>query len=157
MARVNPQKAGFNPEALEAALNYAAEHNTVGLVILYKGRLLTERYWEFKKIDPKGSKLIANWTKFYVAMQAGKDALGHPIEDVASVQKSLIASLAYIAHQKGLLNFDEPVTTYLGSGWTNAPAENEKEIKIKHLLNMTSGLNPKLEYQAKPGEKRLTP
>ncbi|MBI4764696.1 MAG: serine hydrolase [Deltaproteobacteria bacterium] len=153
--KADPKAVGFNSRGLEEALNYAGEHNTTGIVILYKGRVLAERYWDFKKIDPKENVLLKQSLAFYSNMQAGKTAQGYPLEDTASVQKSLIATLVYLARQKGYINFDDPVTQYLGPGWTNTPPEAEKKIKVKHLLNMTSGLTPTLQYSAEPGETWL--
>ena len=153
--KVDPKAAGFDTKGLEEALNYAGEHNTTGIVILYKGRILAERYWDFKKIDPKENAVLKQSLAFYSHMQAGKTARGYPLEDTASVQKSVIAALVYLARQKGYLDFDEPVATYLGTGWTNVSPEAEKKIKVKHLLNMTSGLTPTLQYSAEPGETWL--
>jgi CubicO group peptidase (beta-lactamase class C family) len=67
-------------------------------------------------------------------------------EDVASTQKSFIATLAGIARDKGLLDFDAPVAKYLGAGWSNASAEQEGAITVRHLMSMTSGLSEKLEF-----------
>lgn len=153
--KVDPKAAGFDAQGLEEALNYAGEHNTTGIVILYKGRILVERYWDFKKIDPQENAGLKQSLAFYSFMQAGKTAQGYPLEDTASVQKSMIATLVYLARQKGCLDFNEPVATYLGRGWTNVPPEAENKIKIKHLLNMTSGLTPALQYSAEPGETWL--
>lgn len=153
--KVDPKAAGFDTKALEEALNYAGEHNTTGIVILYKGRILAERYWDFKKMDPKENTVLQKSLAFYSHMQAGKTTGGYPLEDTASVQKSVIATLVYLARQKGYLAFDESVATYLGPGWTNVPPEAENKIKVKHLLNMTSGLTATLQYSAAPGETWL--
>ncbi len=152
---VDPKTVGFDTKALEEALNYAGEHNSTGLVILYKGRILAERYWDFNKIDPKENASLKQYQAIYLLMQAGKTAQGYPLEDVASVQKSVIATLFYLARQKDYMNFDDPVSKYLGIGWTNAKPEAEMKIKVKHLLNMTSGLTPTLQYSADPGDTWL--
>ncbi len=127
--KIDPKTAGFDSKALEEALNYAGEHNTTGIVMLYKGRILAEKYWSFKKIDPQENTSLKQSLSFYLLMQAGKTAEGFPLEDTASVQKSLVAALCYLARQKGYMNFDDPVAKYLGEGWTNAPRKPKRKSK----------------------------
>jgi len=62
-----------------------------------------------------------------------KDASGHVIEDVASVQKSVASILIGIAQEKGLLRIDDTVTQYLGAGWSRAEPAQERAITIRHL------------------------
>ena len=50
-------------------------------------------------------------------MVKGKDADGHAIEDVASVQKSVVSMLMGIAIENNLVKLDEPVHKHLGRGW----------------------------------------
>ena len=73
------------------------------------------------------------------------------IEDVASVQKSIVSILVGVAVHKKLLQIEDSVSKHLGVGWSNAAPAQEAEIKIKHLLSMTSGLTADLHFQAKPG------
>ena len=82
----------------------------------------------------------------------GNSADGWAREDVASTQKSFVAVLAGIARDKGLLDFDAPVSTYLGAGWSNASAEQEAAISVRHLMSMTSGLSEKLEFVFPAGQ-----
>lgn len=69
-----------------------------------------------------------------------------------------------MAQQEGLLDINDPVSDYLGEGWTFCTPEQEAEITVWHQLTMTSGLNelvddwyctePQcLEYLALPGER----
>jgi CubicO group peptidase (beta-lactamase class C family) len=81
-------------------------------------------------------------------MRLGKNAKGRAIEDVASAQKSVTAMLVGIAQHKGLLKITDPVHKYLGKGWSKAPVEAEAKITITHLITMSSGLNPRLQYVA---------
>ena len=76
---------------------------------------------------------------------------GRTIEDVASVQKSVLSFLAAMARDRGKLNIDEAVTDYLGEGWTQASPEQESRILVRHLMSMTSGLNERLEYMHPAG------
>jgi CubicO group peptidase (beta-lactamase class C family) len=123
--RISPDAAGWNPERLEAALTFAGEQRSTAMVMLSGGRILAERYWQ-------------GWDE-------------HRSGIVASVQKSLVAVLIGIAQHDGLLAITDPVSRYLGEGWSRAPAEAEGRITIRHLLTMTSGLDDRLGYEAEAG------
>ena len=71
---------------------------------------------------------------------------------MASVQKSLVSILIGIAQQKGLLNINNSVTSYIGK-WTQLEAEKENLITVRNLLTMTSGLDATLNYLSDPGSQ----
>ena len=75
-------------------------------------------------------------------------------EDVASIQKSFVSILIGIAQQKGLLDINKSVTSYIGK-WTLLTQEKENLITIRNLLTMTSGLDIDFKYDAQPGSKWL--
>lgn len=139
----DPAAAGWNVEALEAALDYAGAQRSSGVVILLRGRIVAERYWDVETppdvID-------------YSGLIAGRTAAGQVIEDVASIQKSVVAFLVGIAERRGLVAIEAPVSTYLGKGWSRATPEQEGQIRVRHLLSMASGLNEDLTYKGTPGE-----
>ncbi len=54
-------------------------------------------------------------------------------------RKTLTATLTGIAQQEGLLNINNKVSDYIGTGWTSMPLAKENLITNKHLLSMTSG------------------
>jgi len=58
-----------------------------------------------------------------------------------SAGKTLVSTTTLIAQQEGLLEINNKVSDYLGTGWTSEPAEKENLITVKHLLSMTSGIN----------------
>lgn len=58
-----------------------------------------------------------------------------------SAGKTLVSTTTLIAQQEGLLDINNKVSDYLGTGWTSEPAEKENLITVKHLLSMTSGIN----------------
>ena len=58
-----------------------------------------------------------------------------------SAGKTLVASTTGIAQQEGLLNIQNRVSQYIGTGWTSVPLAKENLITSRHLLTMTSGLN----------------
>lgn len=140
---VSPESAGWNADLLDAALDVAGSRDSSGVVILHKGRIMAERYWDAPQVAA------------YQQLLTGYDDLGHALEDVASAQKSVVATLTGMAQERGYLSIDDSVTDYLGAGWSQASPEQERAITIRHLLTMTSGLATDFSYEAEPGSKWL--
>ncbi|NOS91147.1 MAG: beta-lactamase family protein [Cyclobacteriaceae bacterium] len=59
---------------------------------------------------------------------------------VGSITKSFTAIAIMQLNEKGLLNLDEPITTYLPELKTNELSPNATPITLRHLLSHTSGL-----------------
>jgi CubicO group peptidase (beta-lactamase class C family) len=100
---------------LQEAFDYAGTKKTYGLIVLHKGRIVKEQYWN-------------GWdknTRYYIA----------------SAGKSVAAMVAGIAQQEGTININNKVSQYLGNGWTSLPLAKENLITVKHQLSMTSGLD----------------
>lgn len=131
---------GWNSSALQSALDYAQAQRTSAVVILHRGQIIAERYWP----------VVERAESQYPLFLGGQSAAGGPIEDVASLQKSVVSLLTGIALDKGLLELDRQVSAYLGVGWSRA-GQHESAITVRHLLSMTSGLTPSLEYEAPAG------
>jgi CubicO group peptidase (beta-lactamase class C family) len=101
------------------------------------------------QVDSLYSFLQANHTKGFIVLKDGKIVLekyfGTFTRDSvwywASAGKSLTATLVGTAQQQGLLHIDSSVTKYLGHGWSSATTAQEDSITVKHLLNMTAGLD----------------
>ena len=140
---VDPSEAGWDAERIDAALTLAGERSSTGVVILHRGRILAERHWT-----------LDSPSRGHVNGSHGPNAAGHAIEDVASVQKSVVAVLVGQAQERGLLTLDDPVTDHAGA-WTEATEEQERAVTIRHLMAMTTGLTPGLEHDAEPGSKWL--
>ncbi len=138
---ISPEEVGWDSATLEAALEVAGERNSSAVLILHGGRIMAERYWEPQDV-PQG----------YINMRQGEDTEGHPIEEVASVQKSVVAVLVGIAREQGILTIDDSVNQHLGAGWSQASVEQEQGVTIRNLMSMTSGLTSHLEYEAPLGE-----
>ena len=138
--QVTPASVGWDEARLEAALDVARARNSSGVVVLHRGRIMAERYWE-----------LGDRTVPYSIMLQGTTGDGHAIEDVASAQKSVVTALTGIAQHRGLLTLDDPVSRHLGRGWSKASTEQESAITIRHLLSMTSGLTSDLEFEADAG------
>ncbi len=139
---VSPEDALAARMWLADALDYAMTHKSSSVVILHRGRILAERH------QPVMSPSLR-----YRGTLRGTTTAGHVVEDVASCQKSVTSVLVGIAQEKGLLKIDDPVSLHLGSGWSQASAEQERAIKIRHLLSMTSGLDERLQFVAPAGTR----
>jgi len=105
---------GWKQKAVTPLLDYLASKNTKSFIILVDGRIVMENYFN-------GHSATANWYW-------------------TSAGKTLTATLTGIAQQENLININDPVSKYLGVGWTSAPLAKENLISCKNLLNMTSGL-----------------
>src|SRR3989344_1154567 len=124
-ATISAAEAGWNPDKLRAAENYARDFQSTSLLILYKGKILSEKYWQ-------------GWN----ARRA---------ERIFSCGKSIVAILVGLAQESGLLKINDPVSKYRGKGWSKASADEESKITLKHLLNMTSGLGSGLKPEGPAG------
>ena len=140
---VQPEQVDWDRTMLQEALDYAGRNQSSGVVILYRGRILAERY--FKIPGERSAK--------YRRRVLGRDKVGGAIEDVASAQKSIASILVGIAQQKRLLRIDDRVSQHLGVGWSRATPKQENAITIRHLITMTSGLTDRLLFETRPGTK----
>lgn len=135
---VDPATLGWCTEELDTLEAFLDDRNTKGFLILYKGRIAVEYYFDTFTQD-----------SLWVWNSAGK---------------TLTAFLVGMAQQEGLLDINDPVSDHLVEGWTSCTPEQEAEITIWHQLTMTTGLNEEvddwyctdpacLEYLAPPGER----
>lgn len=125
---VDPEASGWSAQKLAdlAAMVEAANSRT--FVMLSGGRILAEHYWQ--------------------------GATAETVQDIASAQKSVVSTLIGIAREKRLLQLDDAVSKYLPAGWSKATPAQEAAITIRHLLTMTSGLDPRsLKQTSAPGTK----
>jgi CubicO group peptidase (beta-lactamase class C family) len=122
---------------------YAEAQRSTGLMLAKAGRTVLERSWPL----PTGAEAFA------AALGRGTTADGAPREDVASQQKAVISLLAGIAADRALLDVEEPVSAYIGAGWTKAGPDQERLVTVGRLLEMNSGLSEALEVEAPPGAR----
>ncbi|HMS71147.1 MAG TPA: serine hydrolase, partial [Saprospiraceae bacterium] len=135
--RVDPVSLAWSTDRLDELKTYVADHKTKAFLILHKGKIVVEWYF-----DDHDKEKPWYW---------------------ASAGKTLTSALVGIAEKQGLLSFEDSSSKYLGKGWTSCNASSENLIKIKHQLSMTSGLNDAkssdctepacLECIAIPGER----
>lgn len=114
----------WNENQVPALIDFLEEKNTKAFLILVNGRIVMEEYFD-----------------------------GHTSTDTwqwNSAGKTLVATTTGIAQQEGLLDINERVSRYFGTGWTNMPIEKENLIASKHLLAMTSGINDENQFVIRP-------
>lgn len=119
--------------------DYARDHRSADLVVIRRGEVVIDEAWEQTPdpIFPRTPRVD-----------------GRTRQDVASVQKSFTATLIGIAIANGELQVTDTMTQHLGKGWTGRnDVPTESQITIEHMLSMTSGLGPSLEFVANPGER----
>jgi CubicO group peptidase (beta-lactamase class C family) len=138
----------FSNNAVESDLfEYLIQNNTSSFLVSEKGKIIVEKEFKVQEnLKPK-SYMFFNLLRYGFIE-------GRSQEDVASIQKSIVSILIGIAQQKGLIDINEPVTSYIGK-WTQLPQEKESLIKVRNLLTMTSGLDVDFNYDAEPGIKWL--
>lgn len=105
----------WNQNAVQPLLDYLQLKNSKSFIILVNGRIVLENYFN-------GQSATTNWYW-------------------ASAGKTLTSTVTGIAQQENLLNINNKVSQYLGTGWTSETLAQENQITCKHLLTMTSGLD----------------
>ncbi|HWS60162.1 MAG TPA: serine hydrolase [Flavobacterium sp.] len=105
---------GWKQTAVQPLLDYLALKHSKSFIILVNGRIVFENYFN-------GHSTSTPWYW-------------------ASAGKTLTATMTGIAQQEGLININNKVSDYIGTGWTSLPLTKENLITNKHLLSMTSGL-----------------
>lgn len=141
---INPVDLNWNPTALAELGNWMNPSETRALIILHKGRIAYENYSGLNHQGQQFNK-TSQW-------------------QWASAGKTLTSSMIGIAAEEDLLTINDKTSDYLGVGWTDMSQAREDEIKIKHQLTMTTGLDdtevdrscidPKcLTYLQEPGNR----
>ncbi|MBL87718.1 MAG: serine hydrolase [Winogradskyella sp.] len=105
----------WNETELQPLLDYLENKNTKSFMVLHEGKIVIEAYFD-------GHSSTSPWYW-------------------ASAGKTLTTAMTGIAENEGLLDLNDKVSDYLGTGWTSAPLEKENLITCKHLLSMSSGLD----------------
>jgi CubicO group peptidase (beta-lactamase class C family) len=125
--------------AYDEVLSYAESQRTTGFLVMLDDQIVAEQNWPAPADAPPA---------FF---GHGVDAHGARLEDVASQQKSFMAILAGIAVDKGLLDVEKPLSTWLRTGWSKASGAQEAEISLLNLLEMNTGLKIDFTYEAPAG------
>jgi len=114
---IAPASLGWCQPAIDSLYSFLEQTNTKAFMVLKDGKIVLEKYFGNYTVDS-----IHYW---------------------ASAGKSLIGMLTGIAQEKGLVNINNPVSSYLDNGWSSAPVAKESVISLRHLLTMTSGFDDK--------------
>ncbi|MCP4943593.1 MAG: serine hydrolase [Planctomycetaceae bacterium] len=141
---VDAEAAGWNQGQLDALVDWAGDRGSTSVLILWQGRVLAEKHW-----GKGGGATSSRFRRMFVGLNDRQQA----IEDVASVQKSIVSILVGVAVHKNLVQVEDFVSKHLTAGWSKATPTQEARIKVKHLLSMTSGLTDDLHFRAKPGTR----
>ncbi|MEZ4856678.1 MAG: serine hydrolase [Gelidibacter sp.] len=121
---VSASELGWNESQLQPLLEYLETKHTKGFMILYNGKIVVESYLN-------GHTATSPWYW-------------------ASAGKTLTSTVSGIAQDENLLQIDNKVSDYLGTGWTSEPLEKENLISCKNLLSMTSGIDDSLGDDVSP-------
>lgn len=114
-ATLQPEELGWNSSKIPELYDLLEQNNTKAFLVLKDGKIVLEKY--FASFTPDS---LWYW---------------------ASAGKTLTAFAIGLAQQLALLHIEDPVSLYLGSGWSSLPPAQEDSIRIVHLLSMTSGLD----------------
>jgi CubicO group peptidase (beta-lactamase class C family) len=103
----------MDPVRLDAAISHAGTMpRLLSLLVVRRGRLVAEEYFNGSHADS--------------------------LNDVRSVTKSVVSTLAGIAERRGELRIDETIAEHL-SPWSSHIDEAEASIQVRHLLTMSGG------------------
>ena len=133
--------AGWQHAEFDSLLAYTRDQRSTALVVVHRGETLVEAYWA----PPDNVRMRR--------MLAETLDDGRTLEDVASVQKSVVGILVGMALKRDLLELDQSVSDFLGSGWSRSNPAGESQVTLRHLLTMTSGLTRDLRAEALPGTR----
>ena len=114
----------WNQNNIQDLLTYLETKNSKSFIILHNGKIVMEYYFN-------GHTSTTPWYW-------------------ASAGKTLTTTITGIAEQEGLLNRNDKVSDYLGTGWTSASLAKENLITCKNLLSMDSGLDDDLGDDVSP-------
>lgn len=109
---VTAEEAGCSQRRLDSAMKFAERSHSTGVVVLWRGRILAERYWD-------------GWTR------------DRP-HFAYSVSKSLVSTLIGMAIEEGKIEgVDQSASDFL-SEWQANP--QHRKITIHDMLSMSAGL-----------------
>ena len=118
---LSPDELNWDSEALDELYAFLENSETRGFIILKNGKIVVEEYWgmDFLNLAPFDQNKTWYW---------------------ASAGKTITAMLVGKAQEDGLLNIEDKTSDYLGENWTSMPIEKENLIKVRHQLEMTTGV-----------------
>lgn len=121
-ATLHPDSLNWCPEKVDSLLAFVESRDTKAFILLKDGKIVLERYFGTFQQDS-----VWYW---------------------ASAGKSLMAAVIGLAQEDGHLNINDPVSDYMGAGWTECPPDKEALISIRNQITMTTGLDDSVEEDA---------
>lgn len=112
---IAPADLGFCPDRIDSLYHFLLINHTKSFILLQDGKIVLEKYFDTFTQD-----------SFWYWASAGK---------------TLTSFLIGQAQEEGLLNIENPVSDYLGNGWTACSPTQEEAITVWHQLTMTNGLD----------------
>ena len=111
---VLPGDLDWNEDKLSDLVDYVGSKNSKSLLILHKGKIVVEEYF-----DGHTSNTVWPWY---------------------SAVKSMTSVGVAIAQEENLLSIEDKTSDYLGENWTSLQKEKQDLIKVRNHLTMTTGL-----------------
>lgn len=133
------REAGWDPTDLEAIAAMAEASLSTGLCVVYQGRLLLDRQWK-----PDDSGLAAADREAFRWTFHGQDDSGRFVQDVTSIQKSVIALLMVQAEERGDLAFEDALLTDLDRSTLRVLPELAEGVTLQQLLTMTANVTSEI-------------
>ncbi|OOG77193.1 serine hydrolase [Algoriphagus sp. A40] len=127
---------GWNQTELAELLAWLPTQDTRAFIILKDGKIVVEEYWGAKLTGVGEMDQNSYWYW-------------------ASAGKTLTATLVGIAQQEKLLDIDDRTQKYLGEGWTSMSLNQERDIRLIHHINLTTGIDDKVENLDDPAPENL--
>lgn len=118
---LDPAILEWNAEKIPSLYESMQSDNTKALIVLFRGRIVLEQYFD-------GFTQDSAWYW-------------------ASAGKTIVSVLVGMSQQKNLLSIDNPTAQYLGNGWTSLTPEQENAITIRHQLSMSTGLSDAANFE----------
>lgn len=112
---MEPSELNWCQENIDTLLSYLEEKNSKAFIILKDGRIVVENYF-----NGHNENTLWYW---------------------ASAAKTITATLTGKALEDGLLSLEDPVSQYIGTGWTSCDSIEEYQRTIFHQLTMSSSFN----------------
>lgn len=110
----------WNLDRLEELKEFLVQKNSKSFMILVNGKIVVEEYFN-------GHSANETW-------------------EWNSSGKGLVSATIGVAQQESLIDINNKVSNYLGSGWTNMSLDKENLITVRHLLTMTSGIDDSKQF-----------
>lgn len=120
-ADTSAQDLGWNSDEITTLIDFLDSSNTRAFIVLKDGKMVIEEYFG-QAVSGSAFNSSSMWYW-------------------ASAGKTITSFLVGKAQEEGFLNINDPSADFLGRGWSNMTLTQEEEVKIRHHLTMTTGLN----------------